>query len=429
MVRGIVIGLFMVLVNPVGLFAWDSVGSATEMDTHKMIAEQAVIILQNDLSGTADQALADNLQILYDNLYDLKRGAVWPDFNPDEYDLYQDHFYDPDTGLNFTNGGVPETAETQTRLYVATAIHKWKNGDYSGAAFELGTAMHFFADLNEPHHASNQTGGELTAHTEFEQWVGSVKGSYEFTSSGYSTDASYYTDTIDNYTFVTDFLASKSYECAKFAKNMVGQAQMSSSWADWEYVAENTLAKAQKSMAQLFYRFLYEVANTELPASADAIGKFHVMFKVADEWEAGTDDHVYYGMELADGRTVEYECDLPGNDFSRNLRWAYEFNITDPTFKAVDVKKVWIKKYDFTWLGDDLKLDYMQVYMKGKNVVDQNINQWLGTGGTWGSNVYYNINVDGLNYADEENDVVCREVCHEETVGCDTVTVCETVCE
>ena len=95
---------------------------------------------------------------------------------------------------------------------------------------------------------------------------------------------------------------------------------------------------------------------------------------------------------------MQFECDLPGNDFSRDLLWGYEFNINDASFTAADVAKVWIKKTDATWLGDDLKLEYMNVYMKGKAVLSQPINQWLGKGGWWNNDVYYNMYVNGLNY-------------------------------
>ncbi|MDO9264734.1 MAG: zinc dependent phospholipase C family protein, partial [Desulfosalsimonadaceae bacterium] len=371
--------MLMLVAYPAGVLAWDSNASATQMDTHKMIAEQGVLILQNDLSGNAAPEVINNLQILHDNLYDLKRGAVWPDFNTNEYDLYQDHFYDPDTGKNFTNGVIPDTAESQTRLHVAVAVHKWKNGDYSGAAFELGTAMHFFADINEPHHASNQTGGEGTAHTEFEQWVELGFETYAVNGSGHSTDSSYYTDTVNNFTYITDFITSQANICGRAAKALAPYAQMTSTWDDWEYVAPESLKIAQQSAALVYFRFLNEVALEQLSAVTGPIGKFHVEFKVSDVTNAGTDDTVYFGMKLKNGRTMEFKCDVPGDDFYRNLRWAYEFNITDATFKAADVTKVWIRKKDFTVLGDDLRLDYMNVYMKGKNVLTKPINAWLGT--------------------------------------------------
>ncbi|MCP4110639.1 MAG: hypothetical protein GY749_34805 [Desulfobacteraceae bacterium] len=49
-----------------------------------------------------------------------------------------------------------------------------------------------------------------------------------------------------------------------------------------------------------------------------------------------------------------------------------------------------------TWLEDDLKLDYVEVYMKGKNVLSHSIYQWLGKGGYEDSEVIYNIDVDGF---------------------------------
>jgi len=151
-------------------------------------------------------------------------------------------------------------------------------------------------------------------------------------------------------------------------------------------------------MARVFYRFLHEIDAPAVQPAQGPIGKFHVVFKVADEYEAGTDDYVYFGMQLADGRTFQFECDVPGNDFYQNLLWGYEFNITDASFTAADITRVWIKKTDYTWLGDDLKLETMDVYMKGKNVLSEPINQWLGKGGWWYNDVYYNVPVNGLAY-------------------------------
>ena len=45
---------------------------------------------------------------------------------------------------------------------------------------------------------------------------------------------------------------------------------------------------------------------------------------------------------------------------------------------------------------DDLGLDCMAVYMKGKNILDKPINAWLGTGGLYYSDVTYNVAVNGL---------------------------------
>ncbi|MCP4346725.1 MAG: phospholipase, partial [Desulfobacterales bacterium] len=223
--------------------------------------------------------------------------------------------------------------------------------------------MHFFADLNEPHHASNQTGGPATAHTEFEKWVGTVKYDYAISSSGNTTDSDYYTNTVGNFTYLSDFLTNHSDFYASAAKGLAGSAQMSSSWDDWEYVAEESLENAQKSVALVYYRFLHEVAGDDILGNPDPIGKFHVLFKVANEYEAGTDDYVYFGMEFSDGRKLEFECDVPGNDFYRDLRWGYEFNITDSSYEASDITRVWIRKKDYTLWGDDLKLDYIEVYM------------------------------------------------------------------
>ncbi|MBU3108406.1 phospholipase C [Clostridium gasigenes] len=379
-------------------FAWSSNESPTQMDTHKMIEEQAFYSLKNDLIENDTMKL--NLLKLEENLSQLKKGAVAPDFGSvgvdRDYGLYQDHFYDPDTGKNFTdNAGylfplITDTAESQTRNYIGQAVAKWKDGNFSEATFILGKSLHYFADINEPHHASNTTGGEGTAHTKFENYAEQVKDKYKITTLGYNTSQGEYKPLSDQYLYLSDFITAQCNTYGRAAKALAPRSSLSSSWADWDYVADKTLTNAQKSTASVLYRFLKEVSYPSTSSDMQLpIGKFHVVLGTANEFQAGTNDYIYFGMQLEDGKTVEFECTLAGDDFEQNFRTAYELNITDPTFDPQNVKKVWIRKAKFG-AGDDWKVNDIEVYMKGIRVFNKNINTWLS------GNTTYNMDVNEL---------------------------------
>lgn len=374
-------------------FAWDSREDVNTMDTHKTIATQALEMIRND--KCSDVNIKSNLDKLQEHLNSFKKGAVAPDFGDvgidRDYYLYQDHFYNPDTGKNFTSSGlyplyeIPDTAESQTRNYVGQAIASWNDGNYDKSAYLLGKAMHYFADLNEPHHASNLTGGVGTAHTKFETFAEEQKNNYKISSVG--ANSSVYTDNSE--LRFDKFLTAQSYNYAKIAKSNSSLAGLSNSWDDWYKALDVTLKNGQKGCASVIYRFLQEVTYPKNTPVTAPIGNFHVVISVADETGAGTDDYMYFGMKLKDGRTVEFNCDLPGNDFERNTTSSFEFEIKDATFNPSDITNVYLRKQKY--VGDDIKLRNFQVYMQTKRVVNKDINQWLS------GNTTYSVDVSGLN--------------------------------
>ena len=81
-------------------YAWD--GKKDGTGTHALIAEHGLTMLNNDLNQNEPQSVKQNIEILNKYLKDLKLGSTFPDYDPNAYDLYQDHFFDPETGNNFT---------------------------------------------------------------------------------------------------------------------------------------------------------------------------------------------------------------------------------------------------------------------------------------------------------------------------------------
>lgn len=374
-------------------YAWDSREGATIMDTHKTISVQALQMIKNDMQS--DAKIAKNLEVLENNIMQFRSGTVAPDFGvvgvDRDYGLYQDHFYDPDTGNNFTSSAaypgyqVPDTAESQLRNNYGQALASWKDGNYSKATYLLGKAMHFFEDINQPHHALNWTGGPGTAHTNFESYIESKKDDFKIDTMG--NDKSEYAVFSDKP--INEFLTLQANKYGRKAKSLAPKVTMQNSYQDWYEAGKESLRNAQIGAASLVYRFLKEVTYETNRALTSPIGKFHVIITTVDEQYAGTNDYVYFGMELNDGRKVEFNCDLPGDDFCRKSIGAYQCEIKDQTFDPSKVTKVWLRKEKFL-AGDDWKVKNIEVYIQGKRVVNQEINQWLS------GNTSYEINVNGL---------------------------------
>lgn len=372
--------------------AWDSREDATVMDTHKMIAVQALQLIENDMKN--DSNVNANLDLLKKNILRYQKGAIAPDFGvvgvDRDYELYQDHFYDPDSGNNFTANAVypfykvPDTAESQIRNYFSQAVATWKDGDYGQASYLLGKAMHYFGDINQPHHALNWTGGPGTAHTNFEAYIEKIKDRFKIDTIG--ADKSEYT--VNNDKPILEFLTMQSNKYARLSKSLAPKVSMQNSYADWDDAASIALSNAQKGMAVMVYRFLEEVSKDTVSISNSKIGKFHVVITTDSEKNSGTDDYVYFGINFKNGKNAEFECNLPGNDFKTGTTGSYQFDIEDPKLTVADIEKVYIRKQKY--LGDDFKIKKVEIYVDGQRIVNKDINSWL-TG-----NTTYSINVDKI---------------------------------
>lgn len=361
-------------------YAWDSKESATEMDTHKLISVQALNMIENDMN--TDTKIMNNLEIVKSNIIDFKKGSIAPDFGKvgidRDYKLYQDHFFDPDTEKNFTANKmyplheIPDNAESQLRNYFSRAVSTWKDGNYSESMYLLGKSLHYIEDLNQPHHALNWTGGPCTAHTNFEKYAEGVKDEFKISTMG--EDKSEYNYMI-NEPFV-DFLTAQCFKYGRMSKSLQPLVSMKNSWEDWHKAAGIGIKNAQKATASVIYRFLHEVTYPKAFNSNTSIGKFHAIIKMSNDKYAGTNDNIYLGLKLKNGQTMEFKCDLPGDDFEAGTTGCYQFIVTDSNIKVSDVSDVYVKKVKYG-AGDDAKIATIEVYMKGQRVVKDLSNKWL----------------------------------------------------
>jgi len=371
---------------PMTAYGWNGTKEGT--GTHAVIAEQAVQMLTNDLNQGESQKVKDNVQILNQYINDLKLGSTFPDYDPNGYDLYQDHFWDPDTGYNFTHTAawytsytVTETADSQSRKFTALAVSEWKNGNYQNAEKLLGQAIHYLGDINNPYHAANITAIDSPGHVKYEAYADQVGGKYLVNTMNATTTDSVYANAITTDDFSSWITKHNTY-WGKISKDLYfTKSTMSNSWADWDYSLGQALPNAQKSVATFLYRFINEVSST-MPVASLNFNQLQVVIKTADLLYAGTDDYAYFGFETNDGQRFEWQLDNVGNDFERNQTDNY--NLTLPkTIDAATITNTWLRKANFTVSGDDWKPESMKVIIGGDVKQDTNISSWLSGNTTY----------------------------------------------
>lgn len=351
-------------------FAWQSGGTAnpvTNSSTHEFVVSNALQILENDMGAaiTSDP----NYQILKQYTGRLLSGAIAPDNLTNvalggmtESDWWSSHFYDPDTGKNYSSSSPYINAEYQTRRYVRMAVADFRNGKYEDAAYKLGYASHFLADLCNPHHAANNTAFVSPYnHGDFEDFVQENHHLYAVNTAveaGAAIDSTY--TAINAYNTVDSFITDKANYFGKIAKNNFYENCNPGNTTSWSTAAATTVENSQKILAQLYYRFLSELKNSQ---------KLSVRVKTSNVLWAGTDDDIYFGIQMSNGTTKEFLLDrsddmLGGvygintyNDFEQNSDDTYTFYVNDLQYNFNDVTKCWLRKEVYIPVSNDWMVD------------------------------------------------------------------------
>lgn len=104
---------------------------------------------------------------------------------------------------------------------------------------------------------------------------------------------------------------------------------------------------------------------------------------------SGTDDDVYFIMELKNGDKIEWFLDKKGyNDFEMGDKDEYYLPINDNRINPESVKKFYLKKKKARLISDDWKVENLKVSINGINVFDRDINKWIDkNGGQFGFDV------------------------------------------
>lgn len=395
----VVLVLTFMAVAPVNVMAWESSGATNP--THSFLVEKAVQILENDLGTTITSD--PNFGKLKSYLYKLKEGSLAPDNLSNvalgglsEGDWWSSHFYDPDINATYSSSTPGIHAEYQTRRFINMAVTEWKNGNYSQAVYLLGYASHFFADLCNPHHASNKTVFDSPYnHGDFESYVQERQNNYVITTAveGSNTVSSTYSSTVNNFNTMNAFVTDLSKRYGKVAKNNYYAYANTTNTATWNSAAITTVANSQRGLALIYYRFLQEL---------NLVKKLTVTVKTADVLWAGTDDNIYFGMTTDYGAAREFLLDkksdmLDGaykintvNDFEQGNTDFYNIYFYDKSFDLSRVNKLTIRKGIYI-LSDDWKADYVDISLNNTPVMYKSLNRWFY------GNTQYDWAINGLN--------------------------------
>lgn len=360
--------------------------SAGITNTHQAITLQAVNALkasfQELVTEDSKAEMKAVLAFMESKIETLKQGSIDPDYGKtgidSDYALYQDHFFDPDTGKNFTSlptypsYEIKDTAESQARNYFCRAIATYRDGNKEFAIRLLGRALHYFEDANEPHHASNITGGEGTAHTKFERYAEGKKGEHLLEKV---RDMKLYNQFSEE--APVEFISKMVYKHARMAKALKDKVMLNNSWADWDNAMEIAIKNAQEGVAIILFRFIKEIVNPTEVKMTNPLGKFHVVVKVAGEKNAGTDDLMHFGIRGKNKNTKEFTLDLPGNDFEYNSTGNYQCTSMD--IKPQDISSVYLRKDNTMGIDNQVKIEYFEVYFHGVRVLRAEANKWLSS--------------------------------------------------
>ncbi len=222
--------------------AWSSGGVD---HTHQYLTDRALQVLRADKGDAVANLLSAYRSTLL--IY-----SDWPDVYENDGGLYTSHFYNPYTGKTFLG---TTTALTRFTAHANNA-KKYYAKNRPLAMQELGKALHYLADINEPHHAALLIAG-LSNHTQYEEWI--------------DANRALYADDLDSVPY--DLYSAVSYNPKRYYANyctaLFRMAAFNAyDWADeaksgdpalWETSAAATMTYAQESIAAFLYNYLVAV--------------------------------------------------------------------------------------------------------------------------------------------------------------------------
>lgn len=228
--------------------------SGGEDHSHQVFCSNTFNILCNDFGR-------ENIKPILNDKYIIVVSSDLPDMDEKE-NLYSYHFYNPYSGKNYLAGflkGSKENAYKRYRKHLNNALENYR-GNHEYAMTELGRALHYFEDVNEPHHAANLTAANST-HYFYEKYVDNR--SYDLLID-HSTKYDEYRD----YRFkeFADMIFVKSAKYAYSFSPVVNNPVLYLTGDRWFEAAKSTTDNMQQYMAALIYRFYEEVGEIKSPA-------------------------------------------------------------------------------------------------------------------------------------------------------------------
>ena len=203
--------------------------------THGYITQVACMLLRDD-DPDANTFYAGQRT-------DLIRGSILPDVDETSNRFYLWHFYGP-TGTTYDGGST--TAYSKCIEHYNNAVDLYLDGATSDAMETLGRALHYLQDVNEPHHAMNNTAADYPwTHLTFESYVEDNQESYEITS----VPSYLYTDANSSLGRIID-------DYADMARNWYEETESEDTW---DSAASSCVRNSQRATITVLYKFMNDV--------------------------------------------------------------------------------------------------------------------------------------------------------------------------
>lgn len=170
----------------------------------------------------------------------------------------------------------------------------------------------------------------------------------------------------------------------------------------------NAFSTANSQCTELFksaemgdYESFSDRWNLDVGASESPISSLTTIVTTGTKSGAGTDDDIYFGIELTTGDTKEWLLDKSFyNDFENGDKDEYYLYINDLDFSPSLVKRIWIRKDHIDYsLGEAWYFASVCVNVNGKNVLSENPNSWIRSNST----VYFDADWSSVTNVSDPN--------------------------
>lgn len=134
--------------------------------------------------------------------------------------------------------------------------------------------------------------------------------------------------------------------------------------------------------------------NLDVGKSESPISSLTAIVKTGTKSGAGTDDDIYFGIELKTGDTKEWRLDKSFyNDFENGDKDEYYLYINDMDFSPSLVNRVWLeKKHVHYSIGQAWCLDSLEVNVNGEVALSEDADRWV----KGNDSVYFNADWSGI---------------------------------
>lgn len=251
---GLAISLALVSVGAV-----TKTSEAYDSKTHKQIASDGILSIAND-KGYEVKANFSNEMVTA-----IMNYSTMPDLDEDS----TGHYYDSDTGLNY-KGDKYNTALAKFVTHYNNAVSLGKDGHDDYASQELGRAIHYFSDLNQPQHAANipAVGGSRFisgAHLDYELWLDRY---YRINYARTTADKSIYDEVLNKSVEQIGIDAAKNAKAyAYFIRNTYYELDNNNKRS----ATINTLPRAEQYSAAIMFKYLVDTGKVTVDSEGNIV--------------------------------------------------------------------------------------------------------------------------------------------------------------